>query len=159
MHVHWFSGIFQCIFRFCCYLNAAASFFLPKHALGCMSASISNNILLYIPYASALFSLALGSLLYPVYFASISQSPYLFNVTAVGSKCCFHISFLEFDTNQERHSDTHMQSERARERRLGFVRTPMLYGMHTAYTHVTYSLFTLSLHSFHSFARSFVRLF
>lgn len=117
--VCWYFSMYFLLFVFIFVISMLLrEFFFSSHACWLYastnaSASMYNNILLYmclhmclhLLHHSAHFALALGSLLYPVYFASISQSPYLFNVTAVGSKCCFHISFF-WNLTQTR-SDTH----------------------------------------------------
>lgn len=53
------------------------------------------------------FLLNAFSLLCSVYFASVSQSPYLFNVTAVGGKCCFHITFRNLTQTRELYAYFH----------------------------------------------------
>lgn len=79
------------------------------------------------------FLLNAFSLLCSVYFASVSQSPYLFNVTAVGGKCCFHITFRNLTQTRE------------------------LYALHT-YTYIK-AIYTMPMYAYAYSVDSFIHTF
>lgn len=133
MHVHWFSGIFQCIFRFCfycCYLNVAASFLPPQTYIG--SYYMSTRVYLIIYYCMYIsptllhFSLSLSAVFYTPFILQVYLKVHIYLMWRL-SAVSVAFTFLFWNLTQTR-SDTATHTCREREReRESFVRTACIY--------------------------------